>query len=261
MKGSMILVVEDEAIVAQDIRDGLLEAGYRVPLIADSGERAVQRAAELGPDLVLMDICMRGAIDGVEAARRIRERFDIPVVYLTAFADESVLRRARETQPYGYVIKPFGEEQLHTSIEIALDRHRTERNLREIERCYAAALQCSGMGVIATDCDGTVVSINPEAEALTGWRSSEAVGMDVDRIFGSGSASGLFGTAPGTATAGVSDLLREAEGMESAGEADYVYTRDGAAIEVQLHAGAVRNKRGEVCGVVLAFRPANEDEF
>lgn len=261
MKGSVILVVEDEAIVAQDIRDGLMEAGYSVPLIVDSGERAVQRAAELGPDLVLMDICMRGTIDGVEAARRIRERFDIPVVYLTAFADESVLRRARETQPYGYVIKPYGEDQLHTSIEIALDRYRAERNLREIKRCYAAALECSGMGVIATDCDGSVVSINPETEALTGWSSSEAVGMDIDRLFSSGPASNLFHGAAGAAAAGLPDLVREAEMIESAGEADYVYTRGGAAIEVQLHAGAVRNERGEVCGVVLAFRPADEDEL
>ena len=108
-----ILVVEDEGIVARDIQHRLKHLGYLVPATASSGEEAVQCAAELRPDLVLMDIVLAGEMDGIQAAEEIRVRYDIPVIYLTAYADEITLQRAKITGPLGYILKPYKERELH----------------------------------------------------------------------------------------------------------------------------------------------------
>jgi PAS domain S-box-containing protein len=126
-----ILIVEDEAIVARDAQDMLESAGYTVPAIALSGQEAIQQVAETEPDLVLMDVKLEGDLDGVEVAEEIHTRFDVPVVYLTAYADDETLRRAKLTGPFGYVVKPFGERELCSTVEMALCRHRMERKLRQ----------------------------------------------------------------------------------------------------------------------------------
>jgi 1,2-diacylglycerol 3-beta-glucosyltransferase len=120
------MVVEDESIIALNIQSNLESLGYDVPVIVASGEKAVEEAGKLRPDLVLMDIVLAGDMDGVEAAAQIRARFDIPVVYLTAHADDKTLRRAQDTEPFGYILKPFDEKQLHTTVEMALYRHKAE---------------------------------------------------------------------------------------------------------------------------------------
>ncbi|MDF5728368.1 MAG: ATP-binding protein [Rhizonema sp. PD38] len=125
-----ILVVEDERIIAYDIKSCLEKAGYIVPTIAAYGERAIEIAEESQPDLVLMDIMLKGNMNGIEAAEQIMNRFDIPVVYLTAYSDDSTLKRAKNSQPFGYILKPFEENQLITTIEIALNKHQTEMVIR-----------------------------------------------------------------------------------------------------------------------------------
>ncbi|MEN9202150.1 MAG: response regulator [Thermostichus sp. DG_1_6_bins_120] len=131
-KGS-ILVVEDEKIIAKDIANVLKKFGYTVPAIASSGEEAIRRLEEASVDLVLMDIVLKGDIDGIEATKRITERFNIPVVHLTAYADDDTLSRVKETQPFGYIIKPFKERELYTTIEIALHNHRQSIENRKAE--------------------------------------------------------------------------------------------------------------------------------
>ncbi|MBN1889725.1 MAG: response regulator [Thermoflexales bacterium] len=130
MDNARILIVEDEQIVARDLEKRLTALGYSVSAVAASGKGAIQKAAETQPDLVLMDITLRGEMDGVEAAGLIQERFDLPVVYLTAHADETTLQRAKLTGPLGYILKPFQERDLYIGIEIALYKHRLERELR-----------------------------------------------------------------------------------------------------------------------------------
>lgn len=125
-----ILVVDDEVIVGQGIRRDLERLGYHVPAVAISGQEAIQRAGDLRPDLVLMDIRLSGEMDGVEAAARIREGLDVPVVYLTAMVDEETLRRAKVTKPYGYLLKPFELEDLGNTIELSLYQHEVERRAR-----------------------------------------------------------------------------------------------------------------------------------
>ncbi|HWQ47491.1 MAG TPA: response regulator [Methanosarcina sp.] len=122
-----ILVVEDEHIVAMGIKKMLKNLGYTVTGVASSGEDAISKAESTFPDVVLMDIMLKGDMDGVEAAREIRERFDVPVVYLTAYSDNKILERAKSTEPFGYIIKPFDEKDLYSSIEVALHRHREEK--------------------------------------------------------------------------------------------------------------------------------------
>src|SRR2546427_312297 len=127
MPNANVLVVEDENIVARDILNMLKGLGYFVVAIASSGEEAIEKAGVKNPDVVLMDIVLKGSIDGVQAAQEIRHRFQIPVIYLTAYADEDTLQRAKVTEPFGYILKPFEERELHIAIELALYRHRNQK--------------------------------------------------------------------------------------------------------------------------------------
>ena len=136
MAKAKILVVEDDAITARDIQDRLRDLGYDAPAIAASGEEAIKMAEEIKPDLILMDIVLKGDMDGIEAAVQIRDRFDVPVVYLTAFMDEERLERTKVTEPFGYIIKPFEDKELHPIIEMALQRHKMEKTLRESEERF-----------------------------------------------------------------------------------------------------------------------------
>lgn len=131
MPNAKLLIVEDEEIVAFDIESTLKALGYAVPAIASSGEEAIAYAAEIQPDLVLMDIMLKGSMDGIEAANEIRSHFQIPVVYLTAYADLNTLERAKISEPFGYLLKPFEEKELQTVIEIALSRHQAEERMRQ----------------------------------------------------------------------------------------------------------------------------------
>ncbi len=124
MTEAKILVVEDENIVALEIKKRLQKLGYIVPGVASTGEDAISKAEGILPDLVLMDIMLKGEIDGINAAGEIRKRFNIPVIYLTAYSDGDTIERAKLTEPYGYILKPFEEDDLRTAIEIALYRHQ-----------------------------------------------------------------------------------------------------------------------------------------
>ncbi|MEY3870620.1 MAG: hybrid sensor histidine kinase/response regulator [Microcoleaceae cyanobacterium] len=128
-----ILVVEDEAVIGMDIRNTLLKLGYEVPPVVMSGEEAIHKAQEYQPDLILMDIVLKkGGIDGIEAAKQIRDHLIIPIIFLTAHSDIKTLERSKNTDPFGYIIKPFKEKDLHTMIEIALARSKGEKELLKI---------------------------------------------------------------------------------------------------------------------------------
>lgn len=131
MAKSRILVVEDEAIVAMGIKQKLEELDYEVVDIVFTGEDAVQTAVQEEPDLILMDIVLKGSMDGIEAASKIRNQLDIPVIYLTAYSDEEVLERARITEPYGYIIKPFKKSELNANLEMALYKHAEDQEKSE----------------------------------------------------------------------------------------------------------------------------------
>ena len=160
-----ILVVEDESIVALDIQDRLESLGYEVPTTVASGEKAIEQAGALRPDLVLMDIQLQGRMDGVEAADQIRRLFGIPVIYLTANADHPTVERAKVTEPFGYVIKPFEERELHTTIEVALYKHQAEHKLVESEERYRLLAELSPEAIIVQS-EERIVYANPAAANL-----------------------------------------------------------------------------------------------
>ena len=143
-----ILVVEDERIVAMALEKLLRRMRYSVVGITDTGEDAIRKAMQTQPDLVLMDIRLRGPMDGIEAAEQIQSQLDVPIVYLTAYADDETLQKAKVTEPYGYVLKPFEERDLRIAIEIALFRHASERELREREQWLDATLHSISEAVI-----------------------------------------------------------------------------------------------------------------
>jgi diguanylate cyclase (GGDEF)-like protein/PAS domain S-box-containing protein len=178
-----LLVIEDERIVARDLKLSLEALGYRVPAIADTGEMAIAKADELRPDLILMDIRLAGEIDGITAAQTILDQFDIPVIYLTAHSDESTLARAKYTRPLGYIIKPFEEQELYAIVEMALYKHKMEMQLKENAQWLSTVLNSIGDGVITTDTAGRITLLNPVAEKLTGWCCGEAIGRDSAEVF------------------------------------------------------------------------------
>ncbi len=133
------MIVEDEWITADDIRMSLQSLGYTVTSMVTSGEEAIQNAEKDRPDLVLMDIMLKGEMDGIEAASQIHSCYNIPIIYLTAYADEKILERARITEPFGYIVKPFVNEDLKIAIEIALYKHRVEKERKKlIEELHGA---------------------------------------------------------------------------------------------------------------------------
>ena len=176
-----ILVVEDEAIVAADIRQRLMHLGFAVPAVVASGEEAVRKARELKPDLVLADIVLEGPVDGVEAVHQIRASQDIPVVYLTAYADDKTVQRAKLTEPIGYILKPFDERELRLTIEMGLYKHHLERELREREEHLRQIAANPGEVLwMMSAATGMFLYVSPAYEAIWG-RSFGATPMGTEQ--------------------------------------------------------------------------------
>jgi two-component system cell cycle sensor histidine kinase/response regulator CckA len=149
VQAARILLVEDERIVARSLQNQLTTLGYEIVASVPSGEAAVAEAGELRPDLVLMDIHLEGAMDGVEAAAAIRTQFRLPVVYLTAYSNTEILERAKVTEPFGYILKPYEERELHVVIQTALYKHRMERRQQEQEEHFLQAKKMEAIGQLA----------------------------------------------------------------------------------------------------------------
>ncbi len=249
---AQILVVEDELILAEGIRSNLIDLGYNVPDVVVSGEQSLRQVDEMRPDLVLMDIKLRGKMDGIQAAEQIRARFDIPVIYLTALSDNATLQRAKITEPFGYIIKPVETRELHAAVEMALYRRRLESRLKESERWLDTTLRSIGDGVIATDEVGRVVFMNPVAEGLTGWKQAEAVGRDLAEVFH------IINEATGeTVENPATRVLREGV---VAGLANHtlLINKNGAKIPIDDSGAPIRAADGTISGVVLTFRDITE---
>ncbi len=182
MPEEKILIVEDELIVAEDIKMSLERFGYSVTAIVKTGEEAAKKADELQPDLVLMDIVLKGKMNGIDAAGKIG-KLNIPVVFLTAYTDTATLERAKITEPYGYLVKPFEETELHSVIEIALYKSKMERKIKEREAWLFTTLKSIGDAVIASDANGEIMFMNAVAEELTGWEEKDAIGQPLGDVF------------------------------------------------------------------------------
>ena len=177
------LLDEAESLVAGDIENMAVSQGYEVCGIASSGDQAIDMAAEFQPDLILMDITIKGSLDGTSVAEKIWDSYRIPIVYVTASADEHTLKRAKITEAFGYILKPFDERELKIAIEMAYYKARMGAKLREREEWLSALLKSIADGVIATDKSGHITFMNPLAERLTGWHQDEALRQPLRDIF------------------------------------------------------------------------------
>jgi len=236
MTEAQILVVEDESIVAEDIRRSLQNLGYEVAAVVSSGETAIQKIEQTSPDLVLMDIVLQGKMDGIQAAEQTRTRFNIPVVYLTAYADDKTLERAKITEPFGYIIKPFKERELQINIEIALYKHKMEKKLKESREWFSTTLRSISDGVIATDPKGCVIFMNPVAESLTGWKLESAAGRPLKEIF---------------------NIINETTGKKNVNKTILIAEK-GTRTPIDISTDAIKNDKGDTIGIVSVFRIQEE---
>lgn len=177
-----IMVVEDEHIVALDIKMHLERHGYEVPATYPSGEEALAAIGEVEPVLVLMDIRLQGELDGLQTAEEIKRRHNIPVILLTAYADEQTIERAKASQPFAYLIKPFQERELRTAIVLALFRHHMEQELVRRERLFSTTLNSIADGVVVVDNEECITFVNPVALAILGKPEQECIGHDYNSI-------------------------------------------------------------------------------
>lgn len=178
-----IMIVEDEGITALGIRHSLEDLGYAVTRICQSGEEAVQYALQDGPDLILMDITLNGEMDGTEAARKIRSSRKIPVVYLTAHTDNAIFQKAKNTEPFGYIVKPFDDRELKIAIEIALYKNKMESALIESRMRYSTLFKTAADSIYLIDAaTQKIVECNPEAARLTGYTVRQLKAMAISEL-------------------------------------------------------------------------------
>jgi len=254
MSNVKVLIVEDEGIAALDIQNRLKRLGYTASDIVPSGEEAVKIASETSPDLVLMDIMLSGKIDGVTAAEQIHSSLDIPIIYLTAYADEATLQRAKITEPYGYIVKPFKEKDLHIAIDMALYKHKMERKLKESERWFSTALRSIGDAVITTDKDGRITFMNAVSEDLLGWKLEEVSNEDLTKIFNIANRD-----TRQLAENPVTRVLLEGCTVGLANHTILI-SRDGTEIPIDDSAAPIKDDQGNILGVILVFRDITERE-
>lgn len=233
-----ILVVEDERIIALNLKENLEALGYGVVGIAASGEKAVTQAGELHPDLVLMDIWLQGNLDGIGAAQQIWDAWQIPVIYLTGHSDKITLERAKVTAPFGYILKPVNEQQLSVAIEIALQRYEREQFL-------SAVLRGIGDGVILVDQDCRIQFMNRVAELLTQWQFVEAKNRELTDVFQ------LIDAQTQQPVNNSVMLALQEDRLVYLTDDHVLITKTGEQIAIAHSAAPIRDNQGNLAGVVL----------
>jgi PAS domain S-box-containing protein len=180
MMAERILIAEDDGIIAARLQSILTKMGYAVPAVVASGEEAVRQAAAVRPELVLMDIRLGGDLDGIEAGEQIGDQLGIPLIYLTAYMDEALLQRAKRTEPYGYLVKPIQDRELRATIEVALYKHRTDRQLRESEERYRAVVSQSVEGITLFEAEtGCLLEANVAFQHMLGYTAHETQALAI----------------------------------------------------------------------------------
>jgi len=245
-----ILIVEDESIIAEDISSSLRRLGYQETAIADTGHGAIEIAGRMQPDLVLMDVKLKGSMDGIEAAGEIRLKIEVPVIYLTANADRQTIERAKLTDPYGYIVKPFTDRDLNSAIEIALHRHQLEQKVYEHRQWLDSLLRGTADGVVATDAQGRIRLLNPVAERLTGWIEQEAIGKKFQEVVRLAGPSGEPVDPIGNALSSPATVAM--------GDTKKLVQRNGREILVEDTTSPISDTNANLTGAIFLFRDVSE---
>lgn len=246
-----ILVVEDESIVALDLQESLRAMGYDPYAVAASADEAIACVTERCPDLVLMDIRIRGDRDGIETAAMLRERFLVPVLFLTAHADDATVARAKATTPHGYLLKPVRAAELRSAIEVALYRHEVEKRLRERERWFSTTLRSIGDAVITVDLAGKVTFMNQVAERLTGVTLDQALGKPAGDVIRLDHGESGHDTTPLDRALLHRETVELVEAALVGGGTDTRIIADSAAPVID---------KGQLLGAVMVFRDVTEQK-
>src|SRR4051794_7679054 len=250
-----ILVVEDQRLIAADIENTLTKLGYLVVGNVASGEDAVSTADQVRPELVLMDVRLRGEMDGIQAAEIIRDRLNVPIVYLTAYADEETIVRAKKTTPFGYLIKPFNERELRATIEIAFYTHQMERTLAD-ERAKRHAAEefkilvdgVSDYAIFMVDANGRVATWNSGAQRLKGYKRDEVIGKHFS----------VFYTEEARQAGHPRRLLETALLDGRCEEENWRVRKDGTRFWASVITTAVRDESGTLIGFAKVTRDLTE---
>lgn len=249
-----ILIVEDERIVAEDISQCLEARGYEVVGIAKNGALALELAEKAKPDLALMDMVIQGDMDGVDTALALKDRLGLSVVFLTAYSQPNVLERAKTCEPLGYLVKPFEESSLLSTVELALHKASIERQMADRREWFFTTLSAVNDGLIATDETGKIVMINPSAERLTQWTSFEAQEAKLEEVFEiNDPRTGANLENPTTI------VLRHPEHESVIGSAD-LSPRSGASLPIEYSSSAIKSAEGKLLGAVLVFRDVSSQK-
>ena len=244
-----ILIVEDNTIVAEDIKVRVERMGYHVTDCVTRGETALHNVDKNPPDLILMDIKLKGRMNGIETAASIHDaHLDIPVIYLTAYADEDTLERAKLTEPFGYIVKPFEDKELRSALEIAIYKHRMDRKIKVSEEWLRTTLRSIGDGVIATDMKGCVTFMNPVAESLTGWSQDDAWGKPLTHVFN------IINEQTRVPCENPVDKVIETGQVTGLPHHTILISRDGRELPIKDSASPILLNDIDNMGVVLVFR-------
>lgn len=236
-----ILVVEDEYILAINLQESLESLGYTVLGMTDSAEEAIEKATELRPNLILMDIRLRGDMDGIQAAEQIWNNLQIPVIYVTGYSDKSTVERATLTSPFGYILKPIKEQELYIAIQTALNRYEREQFLSSV-------LRGMGDGVVVVNPELRVKYLNQVAEALTGWRWDEAKGRMLTEVFKLVNEQTQFPAQNPMIAALKQETTIYLDNHIS------LVAKDKTTIPIADSATPLRNNSGVITGAVMVFR-------
>ena len=253
MANAQIMIVESNSLIAEDIEERLQTLGYTVCAVASSRGEAVAKAAETRPDLALIDTELEGQLDGIEVAKEIYERFDIPVVYLTDYVNEDLLEKVKINRAFGHVFKPYETNQLHLSIENHLYWFKEDQQFRDREQWVSTILNNIGDAVIATDEGGFVTFMNPVAEVLTGWPLEAACGEYITHIF-----NVSVGESNRSIRTSLMNVLHRGValqwGLSVARDNAYLNAKSGLKIAIDYNAAPLKNKKRNIVGMAVTFR-------
>jgi PAS domain S-box-containing protein len=250
-----VMVVEDERVIAHDLKDCLEALGYCVPGMATSGEEAILKARELRPDVILMDIRLEGKLDGVQAADQIWDELQIPAIYATGYSDQATVDRATASELFGYILKPIKERDLYIAIKAALQRHGQQSRLLASQQWANTILQAIGDGIIVTDAQGRVKFLNSVAESLIGWGLSEAIDQPISQVFRR--VDEQTGTAINNP---VIEVLLAGKTVSLVNPVLLV-TPTRNKVSITESAAPLKDQAGKVIGAVVIFRNVSEQDW
>lgn len=238
-----VLIIEDEQIVALDLKMRLESMGYEVVGHVSMGEDSFEIAANKHPDLLLMDVKLAGNIDGIQTAELMRKFYNIPVVYITAYADSTTLERAKKTRPYGYIIKPFTDQELKSNIEMAFYHHRKMRQTENGDAWLNALINAIRDAVIAVDSEANIKFMNANAEGITGYTQEDAIGQPVYDV---------FSAYHWDSNLAISNILRDIT-PEGKFQNLRLISKTGREIPIQCKAKTIKDSIKKVTGILLIF--------